>query len=206
MRSCAPGLWPGAQLYIRGMLMSCCLTDRLTVWLSDKVEDICQDWCYESNIWYGAFLGSLNKIQGEPMWRTLWGPCSSHKWEYVLEKGAYGTYSKLLNVSRSVPWHIDYDSGVIKRRDHLRIISFGHIMVIYWILLGLLMSWVVKWMFGHSCGPLVSFISMLSSVWIWLYLTTRLEVSEVGFCDQQKVEISQKLDCCKVGMLSWSSR
>ena len=37
-------------------------------------------------------------------------------------------------------------------------------------------------------------------------LTTRLEVSEVGLCDQQKVEISQKLECCKVGILSWSSR
>ena len=29
--SCAPGLWPGAQLYIWGMSMSRCLTDCLTV-------------------------------------------------------------------------------------------------------------------------------------------------------------------------------
>ena len=45
MCSCAPGLWPGAQLYIWGMSLSRCLTDCLTVWLSHKVKNICQYWC-----------------------------------------------------------------------------------------------------------------------------------------------------------------
>ena len=43
---------------------------------------------------------------------------------------AYGTYSKLLNVSLGVPCHTDYESGVVKRRDHSGIISVGYIMVI----------------------------------------------------------------------------
>ena len=40
----------------------------------------------------------------------------------------------------------------------------------------------------------------------WLCPITRLEVSGVESCDQQKKEISQNLDCYKVGMLSWRSR
>ena len=39
--SCAPGLWPGAQLYIWGMSLSRCLT----AWVSEKVENICQYRC-----------------------------------------------------------------------------------------------------------------------------------------------------------------
>ena len=53
---------------------------------------------------------------------------------------AHGTYSKLLNVSLGVPCHIDYDSGVIKRRDH----SGVYLLAILWsysfMLLGSLMS------------------------------------------------------------------
>ena len=148
------------------MSLSRGLTDCLTVWLSHKVENIRQYWCYESNIWHGALLGLLNKIQEEPMWRTLWGPCSSHKWEYVLEKGDWWDIPKLLNVSRSVPWHIDYDSGVTNCRNHLRTIFFGHIMVIYLLCLGSLIPWVVKWTSGHSCRLLFLLISILFSVLI----------------------------------------
>ena len=41
-----------------------------------------------------------------------------------------GQTQKLLNVSLGVPWHSYYDSVVMKRRDHLRIIAVGYIMVI----------------------------------------------------------------------------
>ena len=40
--SCAPGLWPGAQLYIS---LRHSVTDSVTEWLSQKVENICQYRC-----------------------------------------------------------------------------------------------------------------------------------------------------------------
>ena len=51
---------------------------------------------------------------------------------------AYGTYSKLLNVSLGVPCHTDYESGVVKRRDHSGIISGGYIMVIWFYASGII--------------------------------------------------------------------
>ena len=53
---------------------------------------------------------------------------------------AHGTYSKLLNVSLGVPCHTDYDSGVIKRRDHSGIIPVGYLWSYSFMLLGFGMS------------------------------------------------------------------
>ena len=44
-------------------------------------------------IWHGASLGTLIKIQEEPIWRTMWGTCFGHRraifWPF-LGKGAAG--------------------------------------------------------------------------------------------------------------------
>ena len=77
---------------------------------------------------------------------------------------AHGTYSKLLNVSLGVPWHTDYDSGVIKRRDHLGIISVGYIMVIWFdapgiidVLSGCLGTTADLWSRLFQCCPLYKY-------------------------------------------------
>ena len=86
--SCAPGRWPGVQLYILGMSLS-----ESESWKCQKVENICQYRCQDSGIWHGASLGKFIMIQEEPIWRTKLRPCLGHKraifWLF-LWKGATG--------------------------------------------------------------------------------------------------------------------
>ena len=124
--SCAPGLWPGAQLYILGM--------SLTAWLSQTVENICPYRCWDSEILHGASLGTLIKIQEEPIWRTMWGPCFGHKraifWPF-LGKGDYGIHPELWNLALSIPWHMDQDSGRTNLKDRVKTMFWqlsGHIL------------------------------------------------------------------------------
>ena len=48
---------------------------------------------HNCEIWHGASQGTLFKIQEEPIWRSMWGPCFCHKramfWPF-LGKGATG--------------------------------------------------------------------------------------------------------------------
>ena len=74
---------------------------------------------------------------------------------------AHGTYSKLLNVSLGVPCHTDYDSGVIKRRDHSGIIPVGYACSYSFMPLGL---GYPEGVFRHNCGPLVSFIFVVHCI------------------------------------------
>ena len=74
-------------------------------------------------ILHGTSLGKMNKIQEEPVWRTMWGQCFGHKralfWSF-LGKGDYGIHLELWNLARSIPGHIDYNSGKNNLKDHVR--------------------------------------------------------------------------------------
>ena len=56
----------------------------------------------QSEIWHGASLGTLIKIQEEQIWRNRWGPCFGHKgaifWPF-LGKGYYGIHPELWNLA-----------------------------------------------------------------------------------------------------------
>ena len=50
-------------------------------------------------IWHGAYLGTLNMIHEESIWRTMWRPCFCHErailWPF-LEKGSTGYTQQFL--------------------------------------------------------------------------------------------------------------
>ena len=110
------------QVHSSTSLVCHLLSTLLGALLSEKVENICQYWCQESEIWHGASLGTLIKIQEEPIWRTMWGPCFGHKraifWPF-LGKGHHGIHPELWNLAWSIPGHIDYDSGRTNSKDHV---------------------------------------------------------------------------------------
>ena len=98
--SCAPGRWPGVQLYILGMSLS-----ESESWKCQKVENICQYRCQDSGIWHGASLGTLIKIQKEPIWRTMWGPCFDHKNARFHVKTMFWPYRAIL---KAISWKEGY--------------------------------------------------------------------------------------------------
>ena len=90
------------------------LSDWVSDCLSQKVENICQYRCKDSEIWHGASLGTLIKIQEEPIWRTMWGPCFGHNRAIFLPfivKGDYQIHPELWNLAWTIPVNINYDSG-----------------------------------------------------------------------------------------------
>ena len=114
--------------------LSDCLSDWLTELLSQKVENICQYRCQDSEIYHEASLGTLIMIQEEPIWRTMWGPCFGHEraifWPF-LEEGDYEIHPEFWNLAWSIPGHINYDSGRTNLKDHVRTMFWpwkGHIL------------------------------------------------------------------------------
>ena len=71
-------------------------------------------------IWHRTSHGTLIKIQEEPIWRTMLGPCLGHKraifWTFI-GKGGYRIHPAMWyfawnipliwNLAWSIPWHID---------------------------------------------------------------------------------------------------
>ena len=87
-------------------------------------------------IWHGTSIGTLIKIQEEPILRTMWGPSFGHKravfWPF-LGKVNYGIHPKFWNLAWSIPGQFDYDSGRTNFKDHVRTMFWpqkGHILAI----------------------------------------------------------------------------
>ena len=66
----------------------------------------------------------------------MWGPCFSHKrvifWPF-LGLVDYGIHPELWKLAWSIPGHIEYDSGTLNSKDHVRTMFWpykGHILAI----------------------------------------------------------------------------
>ena len=98
-------------------------------------------------------------IQKEPIWRTMWGQCFSHKsaifWPFS-GKGDYGIHPELWNLAWIIPGPTTMIQEELIQRTRLGP-CFGHKRALFWLFLGLLIHWVVKWKTRHSCRPLVLF-------------------------------------------------
>ena len=89
LHSSSFALSANAELYIMVPLLTPWLIYSLTPYsLWRKVWNICQYRCYESDIWHGASLDTIIKIQEEPIRLTMWGPCLGNKrskfWLFLL--------------------------------------------------------------------------------------------------------------------------
>ena len=81
-----------AELYIMLPLLTPWLIYSLTPYsLRKKVGNICQYRCHD--IWHGASLDTIIKIQEEPIRLTMWGPCLGNKrskfWLFLLYLSFY---------------------------------------------------------------------------------------------------------------------
>ena len=120
----------------------------------------------QCGIWHGTSLGTLSKIQEEPIIRTMRGPCLGHKratfWQF-LAKWATGF------TQQSDIWHWVSLGTLIKIQDKpiwgtMWGLCLGHKRVIFWPFLGSLIYWLVKLKTRHSLKPLVLFYHYLYSM------------------------------------------
>ena len=93
---------------------------------------------WQCEIWHGTSLGTLIKIQEEPIWRTMWGPCFGHKratfWPF-LGKGATG-YTQQCEIGHGTSL-----GTLIKIQEELILRTmwgpcFGHKRAIFWLFIG----------------------------------------------------------------------
>ena len=89
-------------------------------------------------IWHGPSLGTLIKIQEEPIWRTMWGQCFGHKsamfWPFLVNGATGYTQQCEILLGTSLSKLIEIEKEPILRTMWGQ--CFGHKRAMFWPYVG----------------------------------------------------------------------